>query len=139
MQRLPLKLLEPGMVVAKPVVNEKGAVLVSENSELNDKIILRLENMGIARVAVKGFPVRLPGYAPKSLQEIIQSMELGFSRIDPANDLMRKFRVLLKAYFIQRDREMQGWDSENPQEIPQPSGPSIQKSQQKEMGSEPQG
>ena len=138
MQRLPLKLLEPGMVVAKPVVNEKRAVLVSENSELTDKLILRLENMGIVRVAVKGFPVRLPGYAPKSLREIIQAMEQAFSRIDPSDDLMKKFRVLLKAYFIQKDREMQGWDPANAQAAPQPPESPTQKSSEEQTDPEPE-
>lgn len=138
MQRLPLKLLEPGMVVAKPVVNEKGAVLVSENSELTDKLILRLENMGIVRVAVKGFPVRLPGYAPKSLREIIQAMEQAFSRIDPSDDLMKKFRVLLKAYFIQKDREMQGWDPANAQASPQPPESPTQRSSEEQTDPEPE-
>src|SRR5512138_3083191 len=114
MQRLPLKLLEPGMIVAKAVVNEKGIVLVSENTELTDKLISRLENMDVAKVAVKGCPVKLPNYAPKKLKDRLADLETGFSRIEKTDDLMRKFKVLVKAHFIKREKEMNEADPPPP-------------------------
>ena len=105
MQRLPIHLLEPGMVVARDVVNDKAMVLVAEDTELTGKLIFRLENMKIRNVLVQGCPVQLADYLPKTLGEKLADMKIGFSHA--GDDLtMKKFRVLLKAHFIKSDNEM---------------------------------
>ncbi|MFP4380275.1 MAG: hypothetical protein ACLFUS_07215 [Candidatus Sumerlaeia bacterium] len=107
MQRLPVKLLESGMIVAREVTNNNGIVLVNLGTELDDKLIFRLENMNIKKVMVKGCPVQLADYMPKTLDQKLEHMEIGFSRCkdDP---LMQKFRVLVKNHLIQRDHELNG-------------------------------
>jgi len=121
MQRLPLKLLEPGMVVARQIVNEKGAVLVSQDTELTERLISRLEDMNVGKVAVKGCPVDKPGYAPKRLKDRLADVETGFSRTDPGDELMKKFKVVLKAHFIKRDEQMRAMDDQGSQ--PAAAGP----------------
>jgi hypothetical protein len=113
MQRLPINLLEPDMVVAKEVVNDKGIVLVSEGTALTEKLIFRLENMGIKKVMVKGCPVMRPDLMPKSLEAKLADMEVGFARVkdDPT---MKRFRVILKAHFIKQDREARGVEDHEP-------------------------
>ena len=104
MQRLPINLLEAGMIVGREVLNDKGIVLVSVGAELSDKLILRLENMHISKVFVKGCPVQLADYAPKSIKQKMTDLEIGFSRMgdDP---LMAKFRVIVKAHMIKLHEE----------------------------------
>jgi hypothetical protein len=108
MQRLPIHLLKPGMQVAKEVRNDNGIVLVSENATLDEKMISRLENMGIRKVVVSGCPVEnLADYQPKSLSQKLADMETSFSYVKK-NTLMQQFRVLLKDHFIRRNQEMLG-------------------------------
>ena len=108
MQRLPIHLLKPGMQVAKEVRNDNGIVLVSQNATLDEKMISRLENMGIRKVVVSGCPVEnLADYQPKSLPEKLADMDTGFSYVKK-NALMQRFRVLLKDHFIRRNQEMLG-------------------------------
>jgi hypothetical protein len=108
MQRLPIHLLKPGMQVAKEVRNDNGIVLVSENATLDEKMISRLENMGIRKVVVSGCPVEnLADYQPKSLSQKLADMETSFSYVKK-NALMQQFRVLLKDHFIRRNQEMLG-------------------------------
>lgn len=59
MQRIPLSLARPGMVLAKPVLRENGLVLVAENSSLSESLLERLERMEIGMVTVQGHPVDL--------------------------------------------------------------------------------
>jgi hypothetical protein len=112
MQRLPMNLLEPGMVVAKPVTNDKGIVLVSEGTELSDRLITRLENMSVGKVMVRGYPVRLAGFTPKSLQDKLADMEKGFSPV-AESETMKRFKVLVKAHFIRKEELMHA-DAEGP-------------------------
>ena len=86
-------------------MNEKGIALVSENTELSEKLIMRLENLGVSKVAVKGCPVKLPNYIPKSLKEKMADLEIGFSQMNGKDDLMKKYKVLLRAHFIKRENE----------------------------------
>ena len=101
MQWLPLDLLEPGMVVARNVVNDKGMVLVGKNAELTAGTIERLRNQRTKKVAVQGAPVQLAEYLPKTLERRLADLEIGFSLVAD-NPLMQKFRVLVKAHFIEK-------------------------------------
>ena len=109
MQRLPIELLESGMKTARDIANDDGIVLVSKATELTEKLIFRLENMNVRKVMVQGCPVNRPDLLPKSLEEKLKDMTTGFSRVgeDPG---MKKFRVILKAHFIKRDREARGME-----------------------------
>jgi hypothetical protein len=83
-------------------------VLVSENATLDEKMISRLENMGIRKVVVGGCPVEnLADYQPKTLSQKLADMDTGFSYVKK-NALMERFRVLLKDHFIRRNQEMLG-------------------------------
>ena len=112
MQKLPLKLLKPGMVLGRAVLNENGIPLISENTGLTDKLIARLENMKIAIVMVKGCPVKLEQYVPKSLSARLADLEIGFSLIED-DPLMKRFKVLVKAHFIKREQDMRQYNQDD--------------------------
>jgi hypothetical protein len=46
--------LEPGMKVAKPVVNTSGMVLLGENAELTPELIDRIRSMEVDGVWIQG-------------------------------------------------------------------------------------
>lgn len=59
MQKIPLKLAEPGFKLAKAVQREDGITVVAEGVELTEALLQRLESMDIERLVVKGNPVDL--------------------------------------------------------------------------------
>jgi len=91
MQKVPITLVKPGMVLAKPVKNEKGMPLCAEGTELNANLIERLKKMNVNMLALKGHPVDL-GDAEKTTQEKLQDIVTRFSRVegDPIMDKLRK-------------------------------------------------
>ncbi len=46
--------LEPGMVVAHPIVDQKGRIIIPESTRLTPMHIARLEKWGITKVSVRG-------------------------------------------------------------------------------------
>jgi|WetSurMetagenome_2_1015567.scaffolds.fasta_scaffold158871_3 hypothetical protein len=54
MKKLSITELEPGQVVARPVVTSNGAVMVQPGGDLTAEIIARLAGLGIDVVWVKG-------------------------------------------------------------------------------------
>jgi hypothetical protein len=63
MQRIPVKLARPGMVLAKPLLRDNGMVLLAEGTELSDSAVARLAGMGVDSIVVQGHPVDLEGLA----------------------------------------------------------------------------
>ncbi|MBI9112958.1 hypothetical protein [Maridesulfovibrio ferrireducens] len=59
MQKIPVKLAEPGMKLAKPVARDNGMVVLAEGLELSEGIINRLVSMNVERIVVQGNPLDL--------------------------------------------------------------------------------
>jgi hypothetical protein len=97
MQKIPLNLAKPGMMLAKPMARENGVVIMAEGTELTDSLIYRLENMKIDHIVVKGNPVDM-GSASISAQERIKRMDHLF-RMHGKNVWMGKVKGFLKRYF----------------------------------------
>lgn len=90
MQKVPINLVKPGMVLAKPVVNEKGMALCAEGTELTATLIDRLMRMNVSHLTLKGSPVEM-GDPGKSVEEKIREMKDRFARVqgDPVMDKIR--------------------------------------------------
>lgn len=54
MQKIPLRLAQPDMVLAKPVTRENGMTLVGAGTTLSGALLSKLESMGIETVVVEG-------------------------------------------------------------------------------------
>ena len=54
MAKLAAERLEPGMVLARPVMNKNGMIMLGEGAELNDSLIEKIRDMGIESVHVQG-------------------------------------------------------------------------------------
>ena len=73
MQRISISDLKPGMVVAKPVTNESGMVLLSEGTVLTDSLISRLGRMDLSHISVQG-----GSSTSKSREQMLAELELRF-------------------------------------------------------------
>lgn len=97
MQKIPLNLAKPGMVLGKPVARENGVVIMADGTELTDSLIFRLENMKIDRIVVKGNPVDM-GNASAGAAERIKQLDYLF-RMHGQDLWMCKVKGFLKRYF----------------------------------------
>jgi hypothetical protein len=61
MQKIPLPLAEPDMVLEKPVTRDNGMVLVGQGTVLTEVLIERLRNMEIPSIVVQGHLLDLDG------------------------------------------------------------------------------
>ena len=58
MPKVSVNQLQPGMVLAKPVVAKNGMVMLGEGTALTQAWIERIEDMGIPSVFIDGPPVQ---------------------------------------------------------------------------------
>jgi len=61
MQKIPLQLAKPDMVLAKPVTRENGMVLVAAGTVLTAGLIAKLDNMGVDLLVVEGEALEMGG------------------------------------------------------------------------------
>ncbi|OPZ59930.1 MAG: hypothetical protein BWY87_00748 [Deltaproteobacteria bacterium ADurb.Bin510] len=80
MQRVALSLVKPGMVLAKPILNEDGMPLCAEGTVLSDMLIERLQRMNVTMVTLKGNPVDT-GQGVKTPAEKVAEMRQRFVRV----------------------------------------------------------
>jgi len=90
MQKVPINLVKPGMVLAKPVLNEQGMALCAEGTELTAVLIDRLKRMNVSFITLKGTPLKTAG-PTQSLEESIRQTRARFARVegDPIMDTIR--------------------------------------------------
>jgi hypothetical protein len=100
MQKIPLNLAAPSMVLAKPVQREDGMVLLAEGTELSDALIARLKSMRVEHIVVEGTPVDLEGlsFTPTKTPEDLDRL----FRKHTDNPFMMKLKSHLAEYFRQR-------------------------------------
>lgn len=99
MQRIPVRLAKPGMILAKPLLRDNGLVLIAEGTEISESLVSRLATMNIESIVVKGSPLNLEGMGDSSsFSKRIERMDHLFRkyRSDP---FMMKLKMRLKEYF----------------------------------------
>lgn len=105
MQKLPINLVQPGMVLAKAVIKDNGMALCAEGSELTAALIERLVQMNISSLTVKGHPIDL-GEQPMTLEDRIRELEARFARIED-DPLMMQVRDAISQAMLTQAREDQ--------------------------------
>lgn len=58
MPKIPVAKLQPGMILAKPIMTPNGMVMLGEGTELNEKWIDRIQDMEIASIFIEGPPLQ---------------------------------------------------------------------------------
>lgn len=99
MQKIPLNLAKPGMVLDKPILRNNGQILVAQGTEISESLLSRLENMGISAVTVQGNPVEMEGVTPpKTYQQRIDELDHLFRRYND-DKWMSKMKSFIRSYF----------------------------------------
>ncbi len=96
MQKVPLTLAKPGMVLEKPVTRENGMTLVGVGTQLTDALLQRLENMGVESIVVEGSPLTPDGENPYTAK--IERLEHLFRQYTQ-DRWMQKVKATLVACF----------------------------------------
>ena len=100
MQRIPISLARPGMMLAKDLVrpeNPAGPAICGKGMELTDSLLERLRNMGIQSITVQGHPVWMEG--DKTLEELLQELDHRFSFAD-RDPLTARLKEIYRKYLI---------------------------------------
>jgi hypothetical protein len=100
MQKIPMVLAVPGMVLAQDIKNEdnpEGPPLCGKGVSLTGALISRLNKMGIQSLAIEGHPVNMG--AEKSLEEELKSLDRRFKKVDD-DPIMKKLKETYRIRII---------------------------------------
>jgi hypothetical protein len=99
MQKIPLNLARPGMILAKPVARSDGIAVAAAGSELTESLLDRFDTMGVSHLVVEGEPVQLDGASgSSSFDKRLERMAYLFRKY-PDDPWMGQIRRLLDHYF----------------------------------------
>jgi len=99
MQKLPLSLARPGMVLAKAVARADGIAVAAQGTELSQSLLDRFDTMGVDAVVVEGNPVDLEGSAGDiSYEKRAERLDHLF-RKHAGDKWMEQIKKLLYDYF----------------------------------------
>lgn len=99
MQKIPLRLAQPEMTLAKAVLRDNGMVLVAEGTVLTQALLDRLANLNIESVIVDGNPVDLEGAAGSaSYAQRIERLDHLF-RKHQGDEWMQKVKAFARKHF----------------------------------------
>jgi len=97
MQKIPITLAEPDMILAQPIMQPDkpdGLPIFGKGAELTATSIERLKLKGIQSVAVEGHPVIIEG--EESLDEILIMMEQRFEHLHDDEYMMNILETFKK-------------------------------------------
>ncbi|HOC59981.1 MAG TPA: hypothetical protein PKN70_08525 [Smithellaceae bacterium] len=77
MPKIPVSKLEPGMVLAKPILSKNGMVMLGEGTALTEKWVERIQDMEIPSVFIDGPPVQTV-----SREEALVNLEARFALVE---------------------------------------------------------
>jgi hypothetical protein len=108
MQKIPIVMAKPGMVLAQDIFNEdnaSGMPICGKGIKLTDSLINRFTQMNIQSISVEGHPVKMEGEA--SVDEMLAALDKRFSRVadDP---LMMKVKALFQKQILRSMGEPDG-------------------------------
>ncbi len=101
MQRIPLKLAKPEMVLAKAVLRDNGQVLLAEGTELSQGLLDRLHGMNVESITVKGSPVALEGLPSSDFNKRAERLDHLF-RKHGKSAFMLKLKGHIHAWFAMK-------------------------------------
>jgi hypothetical protein len=92
MPKIPVAKLEPGMILAKPIMTPNGMVMLGEGTELSEKWIERIQDMEIASIFIDGPPIQTI-----SREEALANLEARFTLVE-GNPYMNSIKKLVKEH-----------------------------------------
>ena len=100
MQKIPVALAEPGMVLAKKVTRPDkpdGPALFGKDAELTDTLIDRLKQIGVAAITVEGHPIVMEG--DESLEQQLGKLDNSFRFVED-DPYMMKIKEIIKKQIV---------------------------------------
>ena len=91
MKRILLEQAKPGMVLAKPVMNAAGMIIVAAGMALDESRLIHLERIGTAAVYVEA---AVGDGEIKSLEELERELDARFRKVDEEPQLSRIRRAI---------------------------------------------
>jgi hypothetical protein len=76
MKKIPMDKVEPGMKLAKPIMSQSGMVLLGEGTELTDKWLERMQDMGL-----DGIFIDAPAEQLLSKEEALAALDSRFKLV----------------------------------------------------------
>jgi len=91
-KKIPLNVLEPGMIIVKPITTKSGMVILGEGTELNHSWIERLQDMDI-----DGVYIDAPQEQGISKEDAFTQLE---ARFQPVADrpYMNRLKTIIREY-----------------------------------------
>jgi hypothetical protein len=90
--KLAAERLEPGMVLARPVMNKSGMIMLGEGTELTDNLIEKIRDMGIEGVHVQGM-----SQPDVPLEALLAALDARFAHVEK-DHLMVMIKRLMKEH-----------------------------------------
>ncbi len=109
MQKVPIELVKPGMVLAKSVTSDAGMALCGEGTELTENIIDRLKQKNVSHLTLKGHPVDFGGES-KTKEQKIEELTARFSRVQ-GDPLMQKILCAAQSALMAIEAEREADDA----------------------------
>jgi hypothetical protein len=111
MQKIPLLLAEPDMVLARDILrdgNANGPPICGRGVTLTDTLIERLKRMEVQTITVEGHPLRMDG--ERTPEEILLALDKRFKKVE--NDpLTNKLKKIYRAYLMKSFGDQGGRES----------------------------
>ncbi len=112
MQRIPIMLALPGMVLARDICRQEGTggpPICGKGMTLTVSLIERLKRMGVQTITVEGRPVRMEG--DKTPEELLEGLDRRFRKVadDP---LSGKLKEIYRAHLAKASGEQSGREAE---------------------------
>jgi len=96
MQKIPITLAKPGMVLGQDIKSSEDPAAMTvcgKGVQLKESLIDRLREMGIQTLTVEGHPVKMEGET--SIEEMLSALDMRFKRVE-SDPLMMKIRELYR-------------------------------------------
>ncbi|MBI5056112.1 MAG: hypothetical protein HZB61_05815 [Nitrospirae bacterium] len=102
MQKIPLSLAAPAMVLARDVRkiddDPSSPPVCGKGIALTEALIARLDRMGIQAVFVEGHPIKIEG--ENTTGDMLKALEIRFSKV-AGDPLMDKLKELYRQHIIE--------------------------------------
>ncbi len=101
MQKIPLSLARPGMLLAEPICSASGMIIIGKGRELSDSLLARLRTMEVGWVLVESVEIPEQGSESSVWSERAARLDHLFRR-HAGDAWMDEMKDSLKSYFLMR-------------------------------------
>ena len=102
MQKIPLELAQPDMVLAKPVTRENGMVLIAKGTALTAVLISKLGYLDVSEIVVEGNPVDMgDGSGSEVIAKRLERLDHAFRNFG-TDQYMQQVKELVRSHYVEK-------------------------------------